>query len=261
MYTWKHLKKNSKPLLLLLAKPLKRRHRRRRVGVGVVLLQRHVDIVCQVQVGLGVVRGLEVDHQVILDGKHRVDVQVRVVAGVDLVDNGGIVRVRDHQMDVSRTHRGAVHEVEQHSGRAVGGQRVRSRVVAVPVELAVLVGNELAAQVVIRLVGVLEVVLAVGGRLPDVEHSANDGLAGLHVLQHTVHVGDLALGVRVLDDAVAERTEWRIGRPEGAENDIRGRRDTLVGGDFVGDFVDQTANVSLFVWCSFVKGELTIPDR
>ena len=213
-----------------------------------VLLQRHVDIVCQVQVGLGVVRGLEVDHQVILDGKHRVDAQMRVVIGVDLVDHRGIVRVRDHQVDVSRTHRGAVHEVEQHSGRTVGGQRVRSRVVAVPVELAVLVGNELAAQVVVRLVGILEVVLAVGRRLPDIQHRADDGLAGLHVLQHTVHVGDLAIGVGVLDDGVAERTEWRIGRPEGAEDDIRGRRDTFVGGDLVGDFIDQAASVSvLFV--------------
>lgn len=50
--------------------------------------------------------------------------------------------------------------------------------VAVKPVLAVLVGAELAAQVVRRLVlGVLEVVLAVGRGLPDIEDGAGDRLA------------------------------------------------------------------------------------
>jgi hypothetical protein len=64
--------------------------------------------------------------------------------------------------------------------------------------------------------------LAVGRGLPDVENCALDGLAGFHVLDNTVHVGDTAVGIRVLDDAVAESAEGSIGRPEGTENDVGG---------------------------------------
>lgn len=205
-----------------------------------VLLEGQLDIVLEVKVGLGVVGlGLEVDNEVVLDGKDGVDVEMRVIAGVDLVDDGGVVGVGDHEMDVSGTHGGAVHEVEEHTGRAVGGERVRGGVVAVPPELALLVGAELAAQVVLGLVGVLEVVLAVGGGLPDVEDGTLDGLASLHVPEDTVHEGDLAVRVGVLDDAVTELAEGSVGRPEGAEDDVGGGGDTVFGDDLVGDLIDK----------------------
>lgn len=231
-------------LLLSLAglvETLKGRDRGSGVGVGVVLLQSHGDVVLQVELGLGVIGlGLEVDNQVVLDGEDGVDVEMRVVGGVDLVDDGGVVGVGDHQVDVGRTHGRAVHEVEEDTGGTIGGERVRSGVVAVPVELALLVGAELAAKVVLTLVGVLEVVLAVGGGLPDIEDGTDDGSASLHVLQDTVHVGDLSVGVGVLDDAVAKLTEGSVGRPEGAENDVGGGGDTVLGDDLVGDLIDET---------------------
>ena len=62
----------------------------------------------------------------------------------------------------------------------IGGQRVGGRLVAVVPVLAVLVGGELAAEVVGLLVLlVLEVVLAVGTGLPDVDDSAGDALLGV----------------------------------------------------------------------------------
>lgn len=205
-----------------------------------MLLQSHLHGVVEVKRSLGVVGlGLEVHDEIILNGKHRVDAQVGVVAGVDLVDDGGVVGVGDHQVDVSGAHGRAVHNVEEHTGGTVGGERVGSRVVAVPVELTLLVGAELAAEVVLGLAGVLEIVLAVGGSLPDVEDSTLDGGAGLHVGEHAVHVGDLAVGVGVLDDAVSKGAEGSIGRPEGAENDVGGGSEALVSDDLVGDLVNK----------------------
>jgi hypothetical protein len=55
-----------------------------------------------------------------------------------------------------------------------------------------------------------------------------------------VHVGDTAVGLRVLDDAVAESAEGSIGRPEGTENDVGGGGETVLGDDLVGDLVNQT---------------------
>jgi len=147
---------------------------------------------------------------------------MRVVARVDLVDNGGIVGVGDHEVNMGRAHGGAVHEVEQHTGGTVGGQGVGSRVVAIPAELSLLIRLELSAEVVLGLGGILEIVLSIGGGLPDIEDGAYDGGASLHVGEHAVHVGDLAIGIGVLDNAVAEGAERSVGRPKGAENDVGG---------------------------------------
>ncbi len=71
-----------------------------------VLLQSHLNRVIHIQLRLGVAGlGLEVDNQVVLHGEDGVDVEMGVVGGVDLVDNGGIVGVRDHQVNVRRAHR------------------------------------------------------------------------------------------------------------------------------------------------------------
>jgi hypothetical protein len=230
---------NASGTLLLAA--LERGHRGGGVGVGVVLLQSQGDVVLEVELGLGVAGPrLKVNDQVVLDGKDGVNLEERVVAGVDLVDDGGVVGVGDHEMDVSRAHGGAVHDVEQDTGRAVGGEGVGSRVVAVPPELALLVGSELSAEVVLSLCGVLEVVLTVGRGLPDIEDGASNGLAGLHVCEDTVHKGGLSVRLGVLDDAVTEGAEGSAGRPEGAENDVGGRGQALLGDDLVGDLVDET---------------------
>lgn len=205
-----------------------------------VLHQSHFDVVLQVEGGLGVVGlRLEVNNEIILDSENRVDVEMGVVAGVDLVDDCGVVGVGDHQVDVSRAHGRAVHDVEQDTGGTVGGERVGSRVIAVPEELSLLVGGELAAKVVLGLLGILEVVLAVGRGLPDIENGTNDRSASLHVGENTVHVGNLAMRVFVLNNAVAERAERSVRRPEGAENDVGGGGQALLGDNLVGDFVNE----------------------
>lgn len=59
-----------------------------------VLLQSHFNVVLEVELSLGVVGlGFEINDKVILDGEDRVDVEVWVVTGVDLVDDGGVVGV------------------------------------------------------------------------------------------------------------------------------------------------------------------------
>ncbi len=130
--------------------------------------------------------------------------------------------------------------------------------VAVPVELALLIGAELAAEVVLALVGVLEIVLAVRRGLPDVEDSALNGGTSFHICEHAVHVCDFAVGVGVLDDAVAEVAEGSVGRPEGAEDDVGGRRKALFGDDAVCDFVNETrrGQFFFFVLIFHSKGDL-----
>lgn len=64
--------------------------------------------------------------------------------------------------------------------------------------------------------------LPVGGRLPDVEDGARDGLVGGHVADHAVHEGDAAAG----GDGGRRRSttmEAPFGR-EGAEGDQKGPR-------------------------------------
>jgi hypothetical protein len=132
--------KLSLGLLGRLGVTLERGHGRSGVGVGVVLLEGHLDIVFQVESGLGVVGlGLEVHDEIILDREDGVDGEMGVVAGVDLVDDSGVFGVGDHEVDVSGTHGRAVHEFEKDTGGAVGGQGVGSGVVAVPVEFSLLV--------------------------------------------------------------------------------------------------------------------------
>lgn len=113
----------------------------------------------------------------------------------------------------------SVHELEKSVARAISWQRVSRGVVAVEPVAAVLVGAELAAEVVGGLVvRVLEIVLAVGAGLPDVEDGVGDGLAGDEVGDDAVHAADSALRVRVLDDGAAVITERSVGGPEGAED-------------------------------------------
>lgn len=122
----------------------------------------------------------------------------------------------------------------------IGGQRVGGWLVAVEPILALLVAPELSAEVVGCLVlGVLEVVLAVGARLPDVDDGSGDGLLGVEIGDDAVHQGRLAMGVGVDDDGAAVVTEGGVGGPEGAED---GRRGGLLAGlvdVLVGDLVDE----------------------
>lgn len=156
--------------------------------------------------------------------------------------------MRDHDVDVRGTHGVTVHEVEELEGWTVGGEGVGGGVQAVEPVLALLVGAELAAEVVVGLVlGVLEVVLAVGGRLPDVEDGVGDGLVRGHVPDHTVHERHLASGGNtILDDGAAELTEGSVGGPEGSEDGGGGGVNVAFRNDLVGDLVNKAVcDVSL----------------
>lgn len=147
----------------------------------------------------------------------------------------------DHDVDVGRAHGVAVHDLEKIPRGAVAGKAVGGGVEAVEPVLTLLVGTELATEVVGGLVlRILEVVLAVGRRLPDVENGAGDGLAGGDVTDHTVHLGDAAVGGNaILDDAATELTERSVGRPKGAENGRGGRVDLAISDNLVGNLVDE----------------------
>lgn len=144
-----------------------------------------------------------------------------------------------HQMDVSGPHGVAVDGLEELVGGTVGGEGVGGRAQAVEPVLALVVGLELAAQVVVAVGRVLEVVLAVAAGLPHVEGDVGNGLVGYEVTNHTVHVGNLAL-VGILNDGVTELTPGSVGRPEGTEDGGGGGSVVGVFGlDVVCDFSDE----------------------
>lgn len=59
-----------------------------------------------------------------------------------------------------------------------------------------------------------------------------------------MHESNTAIGLGVLNDAVAESAEGSVGGPEGAENDVGGGGDTILGDDLVGDLIDETNEIS-----------------
>lgn len=147
-------------------------------------------------------------------------------------------------MDVGGPHGVAVDGLQELVGGAVGGERVGGRAQAVQPVLSLVVGLELAAQVVVGVRRVLEVVLAVAAGLPHVEGDVGDGLVGYKVANNTVHVGDLAL-VGILDDGVAELAPGSVGRPEGTEDGSGGGSVVGVFGlDVVCDFGDEAVGKS-----------------
>lgn len=175
-------------------------------------LKRHSDVIFEVELCLGIVGlGLEVHNEIVLDSEDGVDGKMRVVVGVDLVDDRGVIRVCNHKVNMCGAHGRTVHDIKENTGRAVGGQRVRCGVVAVPPIFSVLICCEFTAEVVFALLGVLEIIFAVGGGLPNVENGTDDRLSGLHICDDTVHEGDFARRIGVLDNAIAELAEWGIG--------------------------------------------------
>lgn len=210
--------------------------------VRLVLLGSKVDVVLNIEsCALGVVLGrLEVKHQVVLDSASGVGLEVGVVAGVQLSGNTKVVIVGDHDVDVSRAVRVAAHDAEELSRGTRGVDGVLGGLEAVEPELAVLVGAELAAEVVTRLVlGVVGVVLAVGAGLPHVEDGVGDTLAGVDVADDTVEECELTILGHILDDAAAEVAEGGLGRPERTEDTGGGGSLAAFGDDLVVDLVDE----------------------
>ena len=96
---------------------------------------------------------------------------------------------------------------------------VLRRLQAVEPEFAVRVAAELAPEVMAGLVlGVEDVVLAVGASLPHVEDGVRDTFAGFGILDDAVEKRELPVFWHILDYAAAKVPEWGVGRPEGAED-------------------------------------------
>lgn len=190
-------------------------------GVGLVLLGDQADIVLDVEdsaLGL-VLDGLEVEKQIILDSAGGVGLEIRVVVGVQLSGDTNVVVVRDHHVDVSRAVGVTSHDLEQlgRGTRSVDG--ILGGLEAVEPELSVLVGAELATEVVAGLVlGVVGVILAVGAGLPHVEDGVGNALASVDIADDTVEEGELTVLGHILDYAAAEITERGLGGPEGAKD-------------------------------------------
>lgn len=150
-------------------------------------------------------------------------------------------------MDVSRSHRMSIQKLQKHTSRPISWQTIRGRLVHVEVVIAIGIRAELSSQIVIRLVfWILEIVFAVRRRLPDVNNGIWDSLASEQVNDFAVHQGGLAIGVWVLDDGSSILAERGIGRPEGTEDGGGGWVNTVLGYEFVSDFVDESVLISFY---------------
>lgn len=106
-------------------------------------------------------------------------------------------------MYVCGSHGMSVERLQQLVARAVCGQRVRRWSQAVESVLSIVVRFELSSQIVGALVvWILEVVLSVAARLPDVEGHVGERLLCGKIADDAMHVGDGAF-MLVLDDGVA----------------------------------------------------------
>jgi len=147
-----------------------------------------------------------------------------------------------HHVDVGRTHWVTVEKLEELIRWTIGWKRVGGWAKADKAVLAVLVGQELSTQVVVLLVLlVLEVVLAIGGGLPEVDKDVWNWLLGGHVLDNSVHVGDESTWSWAVDDALSKLPVWCIWRPEWSKNGRGSWGVTGLGGNVVGDFGDQAS--------------------
>ena len=81
-----------------------------------------------------------------------------------------------HEMDVGGAHGVPVEGLEHFVGGSIGGKRVGGGPEAVEPVFSLVIGLELAAEVVVREGRVLEVVFAVAAGLPHVEGDIGDGL-------------------------------------------------------------------------------------
>jgi hypothetical protein len=181
--------------------------------IRLILLRGQADVIFQVE-GSAVLLALdwlEVEQQILLDRAHRVRLEIRVVAWVQLRRHAHIVVVRDHHVDVCGAVRVAAHHLEDVGARPARVDGVLGGLEAVEVEGAVGVGAELAPQVVPRLVlRVEDVVFAVRARLPHVEHRVGDPRACVYVLDHPVEVRQLPVLGHVLHDGGAQLAEGRL---------------------------------------------------
>jgi hypothetical protein len=182
-----------------------------------VICRRQHNIILQLQLSVCVpLKRFEIHDQVVLDSEHGIGSQIWVVFGEYLRRDGDIAVAANHQMDVSRAHRMAIKKIQKNTRRAIGRQRISRGTQAVEMILAIRISPELPPQIIIRLIlGILEIVFAVGAGLPDVDDDVGDALLGDQVGDGAVHEGDVAL-VRVLDDAAAQLAEGGVGAPEGA---------------------------------------------
>lgn len=213
-------------------------------SIGLVLLRGHANVELHVKDSAlrVVLDGLEVQKQILLDGTGSVGRQVRIVPGVELGSHADEVGMRDHHVYVGGTVGVATHDPEELGGGAGGVDGVLGRLEAVEPELAVLVGAELASEIVAGLVlGIMRIVLAVGASLPHVEDRAGNALAGIDVDNDAVEEGELAVSGHVLYYTGAEIAEGGVGGPEGSENGGRGGAAAILEDNLVVDFVDETA--------------------
>lgn len=122
-------------------------------------------------------------------------------------------------MDMGGTVWVAAHQPQQVGRRPGCVDGVLGGLEAVEPEFALVIGLELAPEVVSRLVLWVEhIVFAVGAGLPHVEGGIRDTLACIHILHDSVEEGDLTIRGHVLDAGGTELPEWCFGRPERTED-------------------------------------------
>ena len=122
-----------------------------------------------------------------------------------------------HKVNVCWAHWVAVEQLQQNTGWSVGWKRVCGWLKAVEPIFALLIRSELSTEVVIRLIlWVLEIVLSIARRLPEVEYCVGDWLLRLQIHHLPVHQSNLSPRRWILNHTSTKFTERRSRRPKWA---------------------------------------------
>jgi len=170
------------------------------------------DVVLKVQFGLRIVLfWLEIQDQIVLDSENSVGLKVWVVFGKELGCDWLVIVVCDHKMNMGRTHRMSIQQLQQHTSRSIRRQRVRSRLQAIEIIISILVTLKLSTQIIWCLVlWILEIVFAIRRCLPDVYHRTRYSFSSYRISDFAVHQRWMATWSWVDDDATTKLPERGI---------------------------------------------------
>lgn len=217
-----------------------------------------VGIIGEFKLGFSITfERLEVDNEIILDSKDRVVLKMWILTRIKLSNNGVVVGMRNHDVHVSRAPGRSVHSRKKNPGRTFSRKRISSGLKAVEVVFSLLVGLELATEIVVCLFLILKVILSVGAGLPDIEDGVSDGLFSIRVHDTAVHKSNFSL-VGAHDDGTTVLTERGFGAPERSQNGGRSWLDLALKESHVGHFVKEslkTENIRdtvAFIACGLV---------
>ena len=227
-----------------------------------ILIRSHLKVIRQLKLRLRIaLKRLEIHKQRVLDRKHGIVIDVLAITIKDLRDNrfiagcgklctllafgnnqlaceGEGVYTYD-KVNMRRPVRMSIQRLQYLPRRPVIRNRIRHRSQAIKIILPITPRSKSPSKIHLRLRLILLLIQPIRRRMPDVQHSALNGLPRAEIRDSAVHPRPIARVFEALDDGVAHGFLRGILAPEGAEDGGRGGFVCGGRGELVGYFVDE----------------------